>query len=123
MTSTPSHADGSAETRAYRVIALAFGPAAVVFGLLAEPATVAQWPHFAPWWSVLAMIGVYLATRAKFAESPLWERLRISWAPASWVQPLVGNSSPTRRHHGSSALQPLERRLLRSRGGCQLQHR
>jgi signal transduction histidine kinase len=61
MTSTPSHADGSAETRAYRVIALAFGPAAVVFGLLAEPATVAQWPHFAPWWSVLVMIGVYVA--------------------------------------------------------------
>jgi signal transduction histidine kinase len=57
---TPSHADGTAETRAYRVIALAFGPAAVVFGLLTEPATTAQWPYYAPWWSALAVTGVYV---------------------------------------------------------------
>jgi signal transduction histidine kinase len=43
------------------VIALAFGPAVVVFGLLIEPAMVAQWPHFAPWWSILAVIGLYVA--------------------------------------------------------------
>jgi signal transduction histidine kinase len=38
------------------VIALAFGPAAVVFGLLIEPSFVAQWPFYAVWWSVLAVI-------------------------------------------------------------------
>jgi signal transduction histidine kinase len=60
MTRRVPHVDGTAETRAYRVIALAFGPAAVVFGLLSEPATVAQWSYFASWWSVLCVIGVYV---------------------------------------------------------------
>jgi signal transduction histidine kinase len=61
VTRASAHADGTAETRAYRVIALAFGPAAVVFGLLIEPSSVAQWPFYAPWWSVLAVIGLYAA--------------------------------------------------------------
>ena len=60
MTRTPPRPAGTAETRAYRVIALAFGPAAVVFGLLIEPAVVGQWAHYAPWWSVLAVAGVFL---------------------------------------------------------------
>jgi signal transduction histidine kinase len=60
MTLGASHVDGTAETRAHRVIALAFGPAAVVFGLLVEPAIATQWTHFALWWSVLAVVGLFL---------------------------------------------------------------
>jgi signal transduction histidine kinase len=51
--------EGTAETRAYRVIALAFGPAALVFGLLIGPATLAQWQYYQLWWSVLAIIALY----------------------------------------------------------------
>jgi signal transduction histidine kinase len=50
---------GTAETRAYRVISLAFGPAALVFGLLIGPAMLAQWPHYATWWSIIAVFGLY----------------------------------------------------------------
>jgi signal transduction histidine kinase len=55
------HVDGIAETRAYRVIALAFGPAAIVFGLLIGPAMIAQWQYYTTWWSVLAVSGLYAA--------------------------------------------------------------
>jgi signal transduction histidine kinase len=59
MTRQAPHVDGTAETRAYRVIALAFGPAAVVFGLLIELAMASQWAYFPLWWSALAVVGLY----------------------------------------------------------------
>lgn len=59
MSQRTARADGTAETRAYRVIALAFGPAALVFGLLIGPAMVAQWQHYAIWWSIIAVVSLY----------------------------------------------------------------
>lgn len=50
--------EGAAEVRVLRVIASAFLPAALLFGLLDLGTIAGQWRHFPPVWTVAVLVGV-----------------------------------------------------------------